>query len=40
MIGKILKGMVLVTVGVAIGLPLLGLLAEEKASGTLGEYDP
>jgi len=36
MIGKILKGMVLVTVGVAVGLPLLGLLAGED----LSEFEP
>lgn len=37
MIGKILKGMVLVTVGVAVGLPLLGLLADED---DWGRYEP
>lgn len=37
MIGKILKGIVIVTVGVAVGLPLLGLLGEDLEN--LGEFD-
>jgi len=40
MIGKILKGAVLVGVGLAIGLPLWGLLAEnlDEIGEGKGEY--